>query len=107
MGRRLSNWMMDIPKGKRFQVTGSIDTKGLIHWSAPLTSSFSCIIPEGAILVAANDYGRLSLGFACTPEEYATMELLLVPADQRMAPKYAGYSFAFSRFMIGKALRPL
>jgi hypothetical protein len=47
--------MEQMPKGTRFEATEDIDTDGLVHWYAPLTSGFHCVIPKGTILVTFRD----------------------------------------------------
>jgi hypothetical protein len=102
-------WSRRIRRGDRFEVLRDTPVTGSIHWSAPLTSDFRCVIPAGTVLVSRRDRGPgpFPLGFMCVPEDYAGFEERFVPEKDRLAPKYAGYSFIFSRWAIGTKLRRL
>lgn len=82
---------------------------GSIHWSAPFTSDFQCVIPAGTVLVARQSRGPgpFRLAFMCVPEEYVAFEKRFIPSRNRSDPKYAGYSFTFNRWAIGRELEPL
>jgi len=78
-----------------------------VHWGAPLTTGFECIIPKGTILIASTDCRSSTLAISCIPEDSAEFEKQFVPESDRTADKYAGYSLLFWRFAIGKKLRVL
>lgn len=96
-----------IPKGTRFKVTRDIETAGLIHWRAPFTSGFHCVIPNGTILVTFGDCPASSAAFAVVPEDYRQFERQHIPPEDVSAEKYSGYSFVFVRSRIGKDLTPI
>lgn len=102
-------WTMKIRKGDRFRVVRDTSATGAIHWSAAFTSDFHCVIPAGTVLVARQNRGPglLPLGFMCAPEDYAVFEERFVPSRDRLAIKYAGYSFTFNRWAVGRELEPL
>jgi len=102
-----NRWFREIKKGARFRTLADITAKGLIHWNAPLTTGFRCVIPKGTILVAQRDSSPFSLGFGCVPENRADFERKFVPETDRAASGYAGYSFVFTRFAIGRKLSVL
>ncbi|MBI5573728.1 MAG: hypothetical protein HY919_04140 [Elusimicrobia bacterium] len=96
-----------VKKGDKFLVLE--DTKGdaEIHYNAPCTDGFKCIIPKGTILVAYYDPPRLTAGFGCIPENKDEFEKRYVPQDVRMSPKYAGYSFGIKYSDIGKKIKKI
>jgi hypothetical protein len=96
-----------IEKGTRFQALHDVATRGLIHWNAPLTTGFRCVIPDGTILVALRDSSSFSLSFGCIPENSRDFEHKFIPETDRVASGYAGYSFVFTRFAIGRKLSVL
>jgi len=96
-----------IRKGTRFEVAEDLDTDGLVHWRAPFTSGFHCVIPKGTILVTFHDYSPSAAAFALVPEDYKGFEKKYVPHDDIIATKYAGYSFVFARSEISRKLRLL
>ena len=96
-----------IKKGTRFEALTDIATEGLIHWNAPMTTGFQCVIPRGTILVVLRESSSCSLGFACVPENRSGFEERFVPEADRQAEKYAGYSFVFTRLALGRRLKPI
>jgi hypothetical protein len=98
--------MANLTKGTRFEVLEDIETDGLVHWNAPFTSGFRCVIPKGTILTTLHDYSASSaVGFV--PKDYNGFEQKHVPEADRKAQKYAGYSFVFLRSAIGVKLKQL
>lgn len=95
-----------VSKGDKFVAAKSLPARGLVQWRAPFTSGFECVIPEGTVLVAENDSAPISTGFGCIPENQKELETQLVPEQDRMAEKYAGYYFVLSYKHIGKELKP-
>jgi hypothetical protein len=98
--------MADISKGTRFQVVNDVETDGLVHWRAPFTSGFHCIIPKGTILVSFGD-SVSSSAVGLVPEDYKEFEQKFIPESDRTADNYAGYSLVFTRAEVRKRLRPL
>jgi hypothetical protein len=99
--------MSRVRAGDRFETTGDIATKGMSHWFAPFTGDFDAVIPQGTVLIAADDAVKAARGFYLRPERYEEMEALLVPESDRTDPKYGGYSFVFLDGDIGVKLRQL
>ena len=97
----------DVKKGDRFEAMADFKTHGMTHWKAPFTGGFQCVVPKGTILVADYDSPKLSTGFGVTPENYAELEIRLVPEEDRSAQKYNGYSLSLRYGLIGKKLRKL
>jgi hypothetical protein len=93
-----------VAKGDRFIVTRPTRVHGLVHFRAPFTGGFQCVIPTGVVLVAFSDAPRVSTAFACAPEEARELEHL-VPSRDRSAPNYDGYSFALPYRYIGRRLK--
>lgn len=98
--------MEHISKGARFQVIEDVETDGLVHWSAPFTSGFHCVIPKGTVLVTFRDSESAS-ALGLVPENYKEFEQKFVPESDRTADKYAGYSFVFTRSEACERLRAL
>ena len=96
----------NVKKGDRFLVLKDIKTNGLIHYDAPFTGGFRCIIPRGTTLIALSDSEKISLGFACIPankEEFESKYIL----ESDKGEKYAGFSFVLKYTEIGKRIKKL
>ena len=96
----------NIGEGARFLTVDDIETNGLVHWSAPFTSGFHCVIPKGTVLVTFRDSGSAD-ALGLIPEHYKEFEQRFVPDSDRTADKYAGYSFVFTRAQARKRLRQI
>lgn len=99
------NSLRGLGKGTRFEVLEDIETNGLVHWAAPVTSGFHCVIPKGTILKTFHDYPSVPVGVSLIPEDYKEFEEKHVPAEDRNEYKYAGYSFVFIRPVLEAKLR--
>ncbi len=105
--RSIRGRLRTIRKGTRFEALADIQARGLIHWKAPLTTGFRCVIPKGTVLVAFGDFAPFSLGFSRVPEDSVGFERMFVPEEHRKDDRYGGYSFTFTRLAIGSKLRML
>jgi hypothetical protein len=99
--------LAEIREGDRFRTVTPIPTNALIQWLAPLTSSAACTIPAGTILVAVRDQKAGAVGFGCVPENYEELLPIVVPEQDRNAPKFGGYYFVLSKDDIGRLLTRL
>jgi hypothetical protein len=61
-------------------------------WKASFTSGFHCTIPKGTVLVVENDPMPQATAVYCVPEDYDTLEQVVVPEEDRLAAKYNGYA---------------
>ena len=52
----------------------------------------NAVIPEGTILLATQDAIPEATAFNAVPENYEELEQQVIPAEDRQAPKYDGYS---------------
>jgi hypothetical protein len=95
----------EIKKGSRLEVMEDLMVLGLIHWRAPMTSGFRCVIPKGTILVVFGEPSPSTPGIGCVPEDRDAFEKRFVPEADRNADKYAGYSFVFTRPEMNKSFR--
>jgi hypothetical protein len=96
-----------VKKGDRFVAAEDFSTGVLTQWRAPFTGGSDAIVPRGTVLVAVDDQKEDRPGFACLPERYEEMEMLLVPEEDRTAEKYAGYYLVLESADIGTRLLPL
>ena len=79
----------------------------LTHWRAPFTGGNRARIPAGTVLVVAFDRLPAAPGFTVTPQDYETLENLLVPPEDRLAGKYSGYSASLTVDDIGDGVVPV
>lgn len=94
----------EVHEGNRFRAVAEIQTNALIQWRAPLTSGAACTIPTGTILVATHDQIVGAPGFGCVPEKYDELLPVVVPEEDRTAPKFDGYYFVLLNDDIGRSL---
>ncbi len=95
---------VEVKKGDKFVTLVDIKTSGGVHFYAPATGGFKCVIPKGTILVAYSESTPESPGFMCVPEDEEGFAAVFVPTEDRKNPKYAGYSFIMECREIGKRL---
>ncbi|HKB54681.1 MAG TPA: hypothetical protein VKD22_11825 [Ramlibacter sp.] len=97
----------NVRKGDTFIVTRDLPTQGLVHWQAPLTTGFACVLPAGTVLVVYSTPTPGSTFLSCTPVESAeaAIESRVVPEKDRNADGYAGYSFVLPVRLIGSGLQ--
>jgi hypothetical protein len=92
---------VEVTAGERFVVLQDHPDHGLTSWFAPVTGSFDCTLPAGLVLVCVGGQVEGAAGFPCKPEEYDTMERVLVPRRDREDPKYGGYWLVLLEAEIG------
>ena len=81
-----------IREGQRYRAVRDLQVGALTHWQAPFTGGVEATLPAGEIFVIANDPPAFATAVYCTPERYGDLEALFVPAEDRNAETYAGYS---------------
>lgn len=96
-----------IKKGDRFIAAKDIEAFGMVHYHAPYTDKFECVIPENTVLVAIHDDERISTGFGSIPENKVQFERTHVPEELRKEPTYASYSIVVRYSEIGKKYRKI
>lgn len=94
-----------VQKGDKFITVKELPARCIVHWRAPVTSGFECVIPAGTILMAEHESAPISTAFDCAPVNAAELESALVPEQDLTAEKYAGYSFVLPYTHIGKELQ--
>jgi hypothetical protein len=92
-----------VRKNDHFRTLVDIPTIGLAYFRAPFTSGFRCTIPKGAVLRVYHETVPRALGFSCTLVDQQ-LEVLLVPASDRLNETYAGHAFSFGLGEIGTRL---
>jgi hypothetical protein len=105
---RSSSDRLDRPvrEGERFVVREDLDVGVMTHWRAPFTGGHRAVLPAGTVIVARFDQNPDAPGFNCVPEDYSGLEPILVPAEDRSADKYGGYSVSFTLDDIGTRIDP-
>jgi hypothetical protein len=91
----------NIKKGDQYVVPEQAVRSGLAAMEGLSTKNFECTLPEGTVLVVAEDKLLRSVAFDLVPEEYDRMETRLVPKDVRNTREYRSYYFPFTIDEIG------
>lgn len=93
--RLLRPWARFPRDGEVYVATGDFPVSFLTHWRAPFTGGGKGVLPRGTrIRVRASD--AEPIGVYAYAENASELELALVPAEDRLAPKYDGYSLSIS-----------
>jgi hypothetical protein len=98
---------MSLRKGSRFRVIEEVRKKALVYFAAPFTGGFECILPVGALLMAARDIAAGDSEVFLVPEDKELYETKYLPEQQRADPKYMGFAFLFKISDIGKIIVPI
>ncbi len=61
-------------------------------WRAPFTGGFRCTIPAGTVLTVESDPLPRATAVYCIPDDYAGVERVVVPEEDRRSEKYTGYA---------------
>ena len=98
---------VELAEGQTWRTIVELSTRGTIHWRAPFSSAFDCVIPAGTDLVILHAPPPSAIGVYCRPVDYGELEKLLVPREDREAEKYDGYSLSMliADFDQGKLVR--
>ena len=81
-----------VREGQRYRALRDLQVGALTHWRAPFTGGFEVTLPAGEVFVIANDPPASATAAYCTPERYEELHGLFIPAEDRNAETYAGYS---------------
>jgi hypothetical protein len=95
-----------VREGERFVARSDVEVLVMTHWLAPFTGGHKAVLPAGTTIVARSDQMPDVPGFNCVPEDYAGLEPILVPEEDRNANKYGGYSLSFTLDDIGTLIDP-
>jgi hypothetical protein len=82
----------DIRAGSRYRAREDLPVLYLTHWSAAFTGGGEGILPAGTAFKVALDPPTTATAASCDPEDYAALELLLVPEQIRDATNYSNFS---------------
>jgi hypothetical protein len=96
-----------VKQGERFVAARDIEVNVMTHWRAPFTGGNRATLPAGTVVAARFDQNPEAPGFTCAPEDYERLEPILVPAEDRRADNYGGYSISFVLDDIGTNIEPL
>jgi hypothetical protein len=83
-----------LQKDQRFRITLPVPAIAATHWSAPFTGGYEVRIPEGTVLIVIHDQVPGADGVACLPENYDELHEEFIPAEDREATNYGGYSLS-------------
>jgi hypothetical protein len=95
---------VNVREGQLWRSLCEIDAIALTHWFAPFTGGFECRIPADTVLVVLDDPPPHATGVGCRPVNYEELEAVLVPEEDRTAPKYGGYSISIKLVHFGESL---
>src|SRR5689334_22908656 len=95
---------MEVRAGDRFRVVRQVQLHDLVHWRAPLTSGFDCILMPPTVLVVDGDPTSGATATYCIGED-PSLEATIVPGADRYAEKYDGYSLVVDLDLFGDALQ--
>jgi hypothetical protein len=104
--RQLKAWARFPRHGEMYESLRDITVNFLTHWSAPFTGGGSGLLPAGTRV-------RVEVHFTDEPVAVAgrvldsQVEAILVPAEDRNAPKYGGYSLSLSTEQLNRDFRLL
>ena len=104
--RLLKPWARFPRHGDVYESLRDITVRYLTHWRAPFTGGGSGALPAGTrvrVEVHFTDEPVAVAGVVQDPQ----VEALLVPADDRNAPKYGGYSLSLSTEQLNRDFRLL
>jgi hypothetical protein len=102
--RRGAVYAIRISSGARFVVTKDFTEIALVHWKAPFTDGFQCVLPQGTILVAFSDSPPGIAAVSCVPESASLFISEHVPEEIRGNSKFAGISFVLDKSLIGNTI---
>lgn len=83
-----------LKKGQRFLVTTRLPATALTHWLAPFTGGYKISIPVDTVVIIDHDQVHTAKGVSCIPEQYDALHEQFIPAEDRNAEKYSGYSLS-------------
>jgi len=86
----------DVTVGQRYRTTAQIPVLAMTHWSAPFTGGYEVRLPAGEEFEVLNDPPEGATGVYCRPARYEDLEAVFIPAEDRDAEKYEGYSLVIS-----------
>ena len=66
------------------------DVLYLTSWSAPTSGGGTSKLPEGETIRVLS-YRKGAAGVVCAPVDYERLHSILIPEEERLAPKYGGY----------------
>jgi len=88
------NALDPIAQGQRYRTQVDLPVNFLTHWEAPFTGGGHAILPRGTIFTIHLDPPDGATAASCDPENYDELEKAIVPAADRNAPKYSGFSLS-------------
>ncbi len=93
--RLLRPWARFPRDGEVYAAIGDFNVSFLTHWRAPFTGGGEGVLPSGTRVRVHVSHAEPILVYA-DAENASDLELALVPAEDRLAPKYGGYSLSIS-----------
>lgn len=92
---KLRAWVRFPRDGEVFEANGEIEVDYLTHWQAPYTGSGKGKLPKGTrVKVSVSQRDPEPIRVYAQPIEYLRFENELVPAAERSAAKYGGFSLS-------------
>lgn len=78
-------------KGQRYKAIRDARLSVLVTYKNPSSGAFGATLPEGEIVVVANDPPAHATGAYALPERYEGLEAVLVPAPELSNRAYQSY----------------
>ncbi len=98
--------MKPVKPGDRLRVVATVPAIALAHYRAPFTGGIECELPPGTLLEVSHSKPSAS-GFSCVPEDYFTLEALLIPEEERESDTYDGFHLVVEKEEIGKRIETM
>jgi len=84
--------MTAIRAGQHYLIKEPVEVIALTHWRAPFTGGYNVVLPAGEVVEIDHDPVPGATAVGCTPIRYAELEVAFIPAKDRKADNYGGYS---------------
>lgn len=94
---KLRTWARFPKDGEEFEANSEVEVDYVTHWQAPFTGGGKGKLLKGTrVRVSVSERHPEPIGVYAQPVEYLRLENELVPAAERSAPKYGGFSLSIS-----------
>jgi len=81
-------------QGDRFRAVGEVDVRGLVRFTTTITHEFRGRLPTGSVLTVEHHPPANARGVHMRPDNYQSLEMVLVPMAERLKPNYDTYTVA-------------
>lgn len=93
--------------GDRYRALGEVAVRALVRSSASLTREVAGRLPAGSVLTVEHHPPPGAKDVHLRPDNYDSLEMVLVPMAERLKPTYVAYSVAVSFADLAAHFEPL